>query len=124
MNHVELEARIFHAMVTFCLGMLVLLVVFAATNYFVQRAEINERKRKSRQTNLDKAWGYKKTSEFIKRNEINVPCMIIDETMLNQNIDYVISEVAGSQKTVRVATKSIRCVGVMKHIEKRAKEVG
>ena len=67
-----------------------------------------------------KEWDYNTCRSLIHSNSIPMPAMFVEMNVLDRNIDKVIQIVQSSNKTIRIASKSIRVPTITNYILHRA----
>ena len=75
-------------------------------------------RKRNRKRHNGKAWNYKLLNKMVKENNISVPAMFIDLDCIEQNVKTLASLANKYNKTLRIATKSIRCPYLIKHAMK------
>ena len=61
-------------------------------------------------------WDYDKLRNMIKDKGINLPAMFVDVDILDSNINKLVNITRPSGKTLRIATKSIRCPELIQRV--------
>eukprot|EP01083_Nonionella_stella_P069039 183739_1 len=74
-----------------------------------------KRRKRKRKRHNTKAWNYKLLNQMIKDNNISLPAMFIDLDCFEQNIKTLSSIANKYNKTIRIATNSIRCPYLIHH---------
>ena len=77
-------------------------------------------KKRRRKRHDKKAWDYEKLQSMIKDNKISIPTMFIDLDVFESNVKFMASVAKKHNKTLRMATKSIRCPYLIHHAMKVA----
>eukprot|EP01084_Bolivina_argentea_P173980 301366_1 len=72
-------------------------------------------KKRKRKKHNNTAWNYKLLKQMIKQNNISIPAMFIDLDVFEQNVKTLSSIAQKYNKTLRIATKSIRCPYLIQH---------
>ena len=78
---------------------------------------MKSRKRNKKRHN-GKAWNWKLLNKMIKENNISAPSMFIDLDVFEQNVLKLANLANKYNKTLRMATKSIRCPHLITHAMK------
>ena len=79
---------------------------------------IYKRKKKQKKKHNKKAWNYKLLKQMVKENNIQIPAMFVDLDVFEKNVKTLASIAKKNNKTLRMATKSIRCPYLIHHAMK------
>ncbi len=70
-----------------------------------------------------KHWDYTSLASMIHRYDISMPAMIVDVDIFDENVKLLADIVRASGKTLRVATKSVRCPMLIKRIVEKGQGI-